>query len=124
MSANQMKPNNPRLFKSFARSSLETFGETPGDGGCVDAPPPALLIAITSGVAVGAGVDGAGSGVTVGVGSGVSGVAVGLTSGTLIAVKCFTAAGVGVDLTGDSLTEAAAMVTSISNVLVVGRRHV
>src|SRR5262250_1635244 len=102
MTANQMKPNNPRLFKSFARSSVETLGETPGDGGCADAPPSTLVIAITSGVAVGAEVDGAGSGVAVGVGPGVSGVAVGLTSGALIAVNFFTAAGVGVDLTGDS----------------------
>src|SRR5215813_9267873 len=148
MTANQTKPNSPRRFKSFARPSSiaacggdlaasweGTWGETWGapPDGCGMAPTP--IVEMASRVAVGAGLDvSAGA---AGVGSEVPGVTIRGCSGGAGAclvnretseVTCLTGAligvGVGVALAVGALTEAATIVVSISNVLVVGRRQV
>src|SRR5262245_27180928 len=66
------------------------------------------------------------SGVTIRGGAGVAGAC--LVNRDMSGVACLTGAligaGVGVALTDGALTEAAAIVVSTSNVLVVGRRHV
>src|SRR5262249_6363586 len=142
MTANQTKPNSPRPFKSFAKSSsaeargeawVDTWGETCGapPGGCAMAPTP--IVEMASRVAVGAGPDVSGvaagvgleePGVTIRGGSGGAGAC--LVNIEISDVACFTGAliGVGVALTGGALTGAAAIVVSISKVLVVGRRQV
>src|SRR5262245_24965780 len=144
MTANQTKPNRPRPFKSFARSSsieasggagVVAWGETCGapPDGCGMAPTPiaetAPRVAVGVGLGVSAGAAGVGSedpGVTIRGGSGGAGAC--LVNSEISDVVCLTGAligvGVGVAFAVGALTEAATIVVSISNVLVVGRRQV
>ena len=94
---------------------------------------PRPIFETASGVAVGeglgvsvveAGVGSEGPGVTIRGGSGGAGAC--LVNREISEVGCLAGAliGVGVALPGGALTEAATIVVSISNVLVVGRRQV
>src|SRR6266498_67422 len=148
MTANQTKPNSPRPFKSFARFSSieacggawappweEALGETCGTppDGCGMAPTP--IVETASRVAVGAGLDVSAGAAGVGsedpgatIRGGAAGAGACLVNSEISDVVCLIGAligvGVGVALAVGVLTEAATIVVSISNVLVVGRRQV